>query len=91
MWKRRTFFNSWNVLLKSFQGFETIVGFLKLYSVNSRAFETGGERRLCTIEVDTVFFMQHFSFGFCSSETEIHRLFYRNSDKFHANVLLDPT
>jgi hypothetical protein len=50
------------VLLKSFPGFETIVRFQKLYSLISRAFETGVERRLCTIELDTVFFMQHFSF-----------------------------
>jgi len=43
--------------LKSFPGFETIVGFLKLYSVISQAFVTGAERIMCTIEVDTVFFM----------------------------------
>jgi len=50
--------------LKSFPGFETIVGFLKLYSVISQVFVTGVERRMCKIEVDTVFYMQHFCFCF---------------------------
>jgi hypothetical protein len=47
MQKKRKRFNLWNVLLKSFQGFHTIVGFLNLRSVNTRDLQEQEERKDC--------------------------------------------
>jgi hypothetical protein len=56
MQKRWTRFNLWNVLLKSFQGFETIVGFLNLKSVNTQEVVEQVESKDCVQwKVDTVF------------------------------------
>jgi hypothetical protein len=52
-WNR---FSLWNVLLKSFQGFETIVSFLNLKSVNIEEVLEQVESKDCVQwKVDTVF------------------------------------
>jgi hypothetical protein len=56
MQKKRNRFNFWNVLLKSFQGFHTIVGFVNLRSVNTREVRQREKSKDCVHwKVDTAF------------------------------------